>query len=86
MEQQMDRENCLLALATKARDTGRLPKKSDFSEFEVARIKAFFGPWPRALEAAGLIPSKEEDREAKKNQKRILAKRQKIEALKKQRN
>ncbi len=33
---------------------GRFPKKSDFSDYDVMKIKSFFGPWPRALEAAGL--------------------------------
>ena len=33
---------------------GRLPKKEDFDEATRSRIKAFLGPWPRALEAAGL--------------------------------
>lgn len=32
----------------------RLPKKDDFDQATMARIKAFLGPWPRALEAAGL--------------------------------
>ena len=33
---------------------GRLPKKEDFDEATRSRIKAYLGPWPRALEAAGL--------------------------------
>lgn len=33
---------------------GRTPKKDDFDEATRARIKAQLGPWPRALEAAGL--------------------------------
>jgi hypothetical protein len=33
---------------------GRLPKKEDFDEVTRSRIKAYLGPWPRALEAAGL--------------------------------
>ncbi len=35
---------------------GRLPKKEDFDPVTLSRIKAFLGPWPRALEAAGLKP------------------------------
>lgn len=35
---------------------GRLPKKEDFDEVTRSRIKAYLGPWPRALEAAGLKP------------------------------
>lgn len=33
---------------------GRIPKKEDFDEATRSRIKAYLGPWPRALEAAGL--------------------------------
>ena len=33
---------------------GRTPQKADFDEVTRSRIKAFLGPWPRALEAAGL--------------------------------
>ena len=33
---------------------GRLPQKADFDAATLSRIKAFLGPWPRALEAAGL--------------------------------
>ncbi|MCD8004462.1 MAG: hypothetical protein LUE91_02225 [Oscillospiraceae bacterium] len=35
---------------------GRLPKKEDFDQPTHSRIKAYLGPWPRALEAAGLKP------------------------------
>ena len=41
-------------LRAKAAELGRLPKKDDFDEVTRSRIKAFLGPWPRALEAAGL--------------------------------
>ncbi len=41
-------------LCKKAEELGRLPKKEDFEPAEVSRIKAFLGPWPRALEYAGL--------------------------------
>ena len=46
-------------LRRKAEELGSLPQKSDFDEASRARIKAFLGPWPRALESAGLkTPSK----------------------------
>lgn len=45
-------------LRQKSRELGRLPKKDDFDEWTRSRIKAFLGPWPRALEAAGLKPPK----------------------------
>lgn len=41
-------------LRNKFSQLGRLPIKEDFDEADRARIKAFLGPWPRALEAAGL--------------------------------
>ncbi|MEE1002246.1 MAG: hypothetical protein U0L17_00680 [Acutalibacteraceae bacterium] len=46
-------ENMLLK---KAKELGRNPKKEDFDEVTRSRIKAFLGPWPRALESAGLKP------------------------------
>lgn len=45
-------------LKEKNRTEGRLPKKEDFDEVTRSRIKAFLGPWPRALEAAGLKEKK----------------------------
>lgn len=82
MNELMNKDECILALKTKATEKNRLPQKSDFNEYEVARIKALFGPWPRALEAAELIPSKEQERTEKKLIKRISAKRKKTEAIK----
>ena len=41
-------------LQNKCKELGRLPKKEDFDVVTLSRIKAFLGPWPRALEAAGL--------------------------------
>lgn len=41
-------------LQSKYNELDRLPKKDDFDEVTRSRIKAFLGPWPRALEAAGL--------------------------------
>lgn len=45
---------------------GRLPRKDDFDVVTLSRIKAFLGPWPRALETAGL---KEVNPKSLKNQK-----------------
>jgi hypothetical protein len=86
MPVRMTREECLLLLCTRAEEIGRRPNKADFSEHEVARIKAYFGPWPRALEAAGLKPPKTEERIRKNREKRIRAKRRRNEALKGQSN
>ncbi len=41
-------------LSEKSRELNRLPKKEDFDDATRSRIKAFLGPWPRALEKAGL--------------------------------
>ena len=53
-------------LTEKSRETGRLPKKEDFDPVTLSRIKAFLGPWPRALEAAGLKERKTAARGGKK--------------------
>ena len=44
----------IMQLQQRAGELNRLPKKEDFGEVDRSRIKAFLGPWPRALEAAGL--------------------------------
>lgn len=41
-------------LRAKANELGRTPRKADFEDGVRARIKSFLGPWPRALELAGL--------------------------------
>ena len=58
----------------------RYPARKDFTNGEVNAIKAFLGPWPRALEAAGI---KEEDPERleKKKQRRINQKRKKTQRM-----
>ncbi|MBQ2847483.1 MAG: hypothetical protein IJE74_04435 [Clostridia bacterium] len=45
-------------LRQKSNELGRLPKKDDFDVVTMSRIKAFLGPWPRALETAGLKEAK----------------------------
>ena len=45
-------------LQKKNKELGRIPKKDDFDVVTLSRIKAFLGPWPRALEAAGLKEAK----------------------------
>ena len=64
----------------------RFPQRSDFSDEEVCAIKAFLGPWPRALEAAGLKAAPEKDRQQLNREKRIRAKRARTAALKLQRD
>ena len=57
-------------LRQKNKELGRLPKKDDFDEATRSRIKAFLGPWPRALEAAGLKEAKAIPEKPKKRNKR----------------
>ena len=49
-------------LCRKSKEVGRLPKKDDFDEATRSRIKAYLGPWPRALENAGLKPVRKKKR------------------------
>jgi hypothetical protein len=42
-------------------------------------IKAFFGPWGRALEAAGIKPPRSDDRAAKRAEKRAAQKQKRKE-------
>ncbi|MCM1114464.1 MAG: hypothetical protein NC397_03110 [Clostridium sp.] len=44
---------------------GRIPQKSDFDSSTLSRIKAFLGPWPRALEKACLKETKKIKRKYK---------------------
>lgn len=64
----------------------RFPKRSDFSEKEVVAIKAFLGPWPRALELAGIKEPRDDNKAQKNKEKRILAKRRKNAILKEQKS
>ena len=63
-------------------ESGRYPKRSDFSDREVVAIKAFLGPWPRALEEAGIKMPREDDHREKNRKKRIRARRAAIAARK----
>ena len=56
-------------LRQKCAELGRLPKKDDFDEATRSRIKAFLGPWPRALESAGLKEAKALPEKSKKRKK-----------------
>ena len=47
-------------LQYKAQELGRPPIKADFNDATRARIKAFLGPWPRALEAVELKKTEKE--------------------------
>ncbi len=80
-------EDCIHLLKNKyleLRESGmdRYPQRSDFEEREVVAIKAFLGPWPRALEAAGIKPPRDDDHLQKNKEKRIRAKRARIASIK----
>ena len=82
------KEDCIALLCGKHNElatlgVARYPQRSDFGADEVVAIKAFLGPWPRALEAAGIKPPREDDRAERNREKRIRAKRARIEAIKK---
>lgn len=82
------KEDCIILLQNKykeleAEGLSRYPQRSDFEDHEVVAIKAFLGPWPRALEAAGIKPPRDDDRQQKNKEKRARAKRARIAALKK---
>ena len=53
-------------LQDKAKEKGGTPTKADFEAVEKIRIKAALGPWPRALEAAGLKEPKEKKTNARR--------------------
>ncbi|MGN1450503.1 MAG: hypothetical protein ACI4XQ_00235 [Eubacteriales bacterium] len=79
MKKDFDREKCIGLLKKKAdelseRGESRFPRRSDFSEEEVVAVKAFLGPWPRALEASGLKADRSDDLAEARRQKRRRAK------------
>ena len=85
--EKLTREDCLYLLINKRqelKDNGlaRFPQRSDFTDYEVMSIKAFLGPWPRALEAAGIKEPREDDRLQKNREKRARAKKRLREAKK----
>lgn len=82
MNDSLTKERCLELIRQKharlcLEENPRLPKKSDFSDNEIMMIKSFFGPFPRALEAAG-VKAPRNGIEQKRRQKRIRAKQNKL--------
>ena len=74
------REDAISLLKNKSEELSlvgeqRFPRRSDFSDEEVSAIKSYLGPWPRALEAAGLKESREDGKAERVLEKRICAKR-----------
>lgn len=54
MSSKITREDCIFLIRQKTNELGHFPKKSDFDNETVSMIKSYFGPWPRALEEAGV--------------------------------
>ena len=87
IDNKLTKDDCIALLKEKhaficQNGENRYPKRSDFSEKEIVAIKAFLGPWPRALELAGLKPPRDDDAKAKRAEKKILAKRRRIAEIK----
>ena len=62
-------------LRQKYKQLGRLPRKDDFDDSTRSRIKAFLGPWPRALEAAGLKEAKIKPKKSHKRKRKNSSKK-----------
>ncbi len=62
-------------LRQKYKELGRLPQKEDFDDSTRSRIKAFLGPWPRALEAAGLKEAKIKPKKSHKRKRKNPSKK-----------
>ena len=82
MKDRLPMDDCIALLVKKQDELNkigenRLPKRSDFSDREVMAVKSFFGPFPRALEAAG-IKEKRPDAEQKRREKRLRAKKNRL--------
>lgn len=56
-------------LQEKQAELGRTPHKDDFDNVTLSQIKAFLGPWPRALEKAGLKEAKPKAKRKKGRQR-----------------
>ncbi len=87
-DKKYQKEDCIALLNDKYKELqssglSRYPQRSDFEQREVVAIKAFFGPWPRALEAAGIKPQRDDDRLERNREKRVRAKRARIKGTKK---
>ncbi|MCI9145427.1 MAG: hypothetical protein HFJ97_03570 [Eubacterium sp.] len=70
MNSKVTKEQCILLIQQKASELERFPKKSDFDNETVNTIKSYFGPWPRALEAAEIKEPNLERIEQKREKRR----------------
>lgn len=91
MDSQQKIQKAVLLLQEKFDILGRIPQKSDFDSTTVCFIKQKLGPWPRALEKAGLkeppeVSAKEKSllkRERSRKNRRLKKEEQKILSSKK---
>lgn len=79
METKLTKEDCLELIKGKYNETGKIPEKSDFSDYQVMMIKSHLGPWPRAMETAGVKAPRSDEKLHKKREKRLRAKQRKAE-------
>ena len=79
METKLTREDCIELIRGKYNETGKIPEKSDFSDYQVMMIKSHLGPWPRAMETAGVKSPRSDEKLEKKREKRLRAKQRKAE-------
>ena len=78
-DQKYDKDICINLLREKQQvlslqGFSRYPQRSDFTAEEIVAIKAFLGPWPRALEDAGLKPPRSDDHKQRTREKHIRSK------------
>lgn len=78
--QKYDKNACIALLRDKQQSLlvqglDRFPQRGDFDMEQVVAIKASFGPWPRALEAAGLKPPRSDDPKQCAREKHIRSKK-----------
>lgn len=64
-----------------AEGESRYPRRGDFSDAEVMQIKAYLGPWPRALEAAQLKPPRQDTTHRRTVEKRVRANKHHMPAV-----
>ncbi len=79
MTENLSKERCILLLQEKYKEKGKLPQKSDFTDYEVMMIKSHLGPWPRALEASGIKEPRSQSKIIKRQEKRERAKKRKLD-------
>lgn len=45
MEEKLTKEDCIILIKNKFNENNELPKKSDFTDWQVMMIKSHLGPW-----------------------------------------